>query len=222
MAETFNWSEYLNSIVPIKNTEINPGALNYQGIVDTLKQGQKSYTQTAFPAILPLLQPGQDPYMQQAINQIVEQGKLSKQRSISDVTTEAQKRGLTGSSIESGDIGQASYMQELGQQGQISNIMAQDASQKHQQLVNFLTQAYGMDIQSANQYAQTLAQVMGEEMSRQQEWDMFNKSLKANKRGWFEQLLPSLVTGGASIGASMIGASSTDKLTEQLKKLGIK
>lgn len=173
---------------------------DYGNIIGMLTAPQKSYRDVAGAEVMPLLQPGVDPYMQQAINEIVRQGRESKARSIADVTTSAQARGLTGSSIESGDIAQTSYQQEMGQQGQITNLLAQDAAAKKQQMVQFLTQAYGMDFERANQISSTLAQVMGQELGRRTDIELARitgKAMRDSKPGWLESLAPTLISTGA-------------------------
>ena len=170
-----------------KLSSANP---SYEGIRDILTAQRGSYRETAGKEIMPLMQPGTDPYLQQAINEIVRQGKESKARTMADVQTIAQSRGLTGSSIESGDLAQASYQQELGQQGQITGLLAQDAAAKRTEMINFLTTAYGMDFQQANNMADTLAQLMGQELGRRNDMAMLEKSIAAEKDlqpTWMEQ-----------------------------------
>lgn len=171
---------------------------SYAGIRDVLTTPRGSFRETAGKEIMPLLQPGVDPYLQQAINEIVRQGKESKARSLADVTTSAQSRGLTGSSIESGDIAQTSTQAELGQQGQITNLLAQDAATKKQNMIQFLTQAYGMDFQAANQMADNLAQLMGQELGRQNALEIAKMS-KVKKPSLFETIAPSLIQVGGKI-----------------------
>ncbi len=173
---------------------------SYGNIRDVLTSNKQSYRDIAGKEIMPLLQPGVDPYMQKAIDEIIRQGKASKERSIADVTSSAQSRGLTGSSIESGDIAQTSYQQELGQQGQITGMLAQDAQAKKQQMLEFLTQSYGMDYERANQVSDMMAQVMGQEMGRQQDLDMFNRALKASKKKKSGIMSPLLGAAGGVAG----------------------
>ena len=170
---------------------------SYAGIQQVMTAPRGSYRETAGKEITPLLQPGVDPYLQQAINEIVRQGKESKARTISDVTTEAQRRGITGSSIESGDIAQASTQAELGQQGQITGMLAQDAAAKRNQMVQFLTSAYGMDFQQANAMADNLAQLMGQELGRQSDLEAARLTAKAYKDAqpsFLESIAPSLIS----------------------------
>lgn len=179
---------------------------SYGNIVSTLLKPQQSFRDVAGKEIMPLLQPGADPYLQNAINEIVRQGKLSKERSLADVTTGAQSRGLTGSSIESGDLAQTSTNMELGQQGQITGMLAQDAATKRQNMLDFLMKSYGMDYERANQISDTLAQVMGQELGRAQELDMFNRALKANKKKGNSFMQPLLSAAGGVAGAVYGGA----------------
>lgn len=165
---------------------------SYAGIRDVLTAPRGSYRETAGKEIMPLLQPGVDPYLQQAINEIVRQGKESRARTLADVTTTAQSRGLTGSSIESGDIAQASTQSELGQQGQITGMLAQDAASKKQNMIQFLTQAYGMDFQNANQMADNLAQLMGQELGRQNALEIAKMS-KVKQPSFLETIAPSVI-----------------------------
>jgi len=191
------------------NSFINWDAINsasstpsYENISKLLTANQGSYVDTAGAAITPYLQTGTDPYLQQAIQEIVRQGKESKARSISDVGTTAQSRGLTGSSIESGDIAQTSANMENTQQGQIANLLADDAKTKNTQMINFLTQAYGLDYQQANSMADNLAQLMGQELGRQNDLAIADKTAKAYKdsqSGWLSNIAPSLITGAATV-----------------------
>jgi hypothetical protein len=171
---------------------------SYGGIRDVLTSSKESYRDVAGKEIMPLLQPGTDPYLQQAINEIVRQGKESKARSLADVTTSAQSRGLTGSSIESGDLTQTATQAELGQQGQITNIIAQDAATKKQNMIQFLTSAYGMDFQAANQMADNLAQLMGQELGRQNDLAIAKMS-KVKQPSFLETIAPALIGAGAKI-----------------------
>ena len=170
---------------------------SYEGIRDVLTTPRGSYRETAGKEIMPLMQPGIDPYLQEAINEIVRQGKESKARTLADVQTTAQSRGLTGSSIESGDIAQASYQQELGQQGQITGMLAQDAATKKQNMIQFLTQAYGMDFQQANSIADNLAHLMGQELGRRTDVDIANITADAYRDaqpGFLKNIAPSAIT----------------------------
>ena len=192
MNEFIDWDEL---------TKLSQADPSYGGIANLLTSQRGSYRVTAGKEIIPLLQPGTDPYLQQAIAEIVRQGKESKARTMADVSTTAQSRGLTGSSIESGDIAQASYQQEVGQQGQITGLLAQDASQKRQEMLQFLTTSYGMDYERANSLADTLAQLMGQELGRRSDLDMFNRSLSAYKKGNKKGIMqPILGAAGGIVG----------------------
>jgi hypothetical protein len=176
----FDWGAYLSSIKPVSQPtftyDVSPA-----GIQRALAQGNRSVVSSATPAILPLLQPGQDPYLQQAINSIVAEGQRAKERTLSDIGTEAMRRGLDVSSIVTGDIAQASAEHELGQMGQINKLLAQEQTAKRDMLVNFLMQAYGMDVSNANQMATQMAQLLGQEMASERQMSMFEKALKAQK-----------------------------------------
>ena len=186
-----NWDEI---------TKMSQADPSYENIVKLLTSNQGSYRDIAGKEIMPLLEAGTDPYLQQAIAEIVRQGKESKARTMADVGTTAQSRGLTGSSIESGDIAQASYQQELGQQGQITGMLAQDAAARKQQMLQFLTTTYDMDFERANQISDMLAQAMGQEMGRRQDLDMFNRALKASKRKRSGIMQPILGAAGGVVG----------------------
>lgn len=192
---------------------------SYESIRDVVTSPRGSFRDIAGKEIMPLLQTGTDPYLQQAINEIVRQGKESKARTMADVTTAAQSRGLTGSSIESGDIAQASYQQELGQQGQIAGMLAQDAASKQQQMVSFLTQAYGLDFQTANSMASELAQLMGQELGRRNDLEAARiaaKGLKDSQPSFMETIAPSLIQATPDI----IGLLSDRRAKEAIVKIG--
>lgn len=202
MADFIDWGAISNA---------SQGSPTYAGIRDVVTAPRGSFREQAGAEITPLMQPGQDPYLQQAINEIVRQGKESKARSISDVTTEAQRRGISGSSIESGDIAETSRQMELGQQGQITNILAGDAATKRTQMIDFLTKAYGMDYATAMGMADNLAQLMGQEMGRQTQLqiaEMTADAYKNSKPGLFETLAPA----AASILGGPAGAAAINLL----------
>lgn len=190
---------------------------SYESIRDVVTSPRGSFRDIAGKEIMPLLQTGTDPYLQQAINEIVRQGKESKARTMADVTTAAQSRGLTGSSIESGDLAQASYQQELGQQGQIAGMLAQDAASKQQQMVSFLTQAYGLDFQTANSMASELAQLMGQELGRRNDLEAARiaaKAMKDAQPSFLESITPALIGAGTKI------AMSDRRAKEAIVKIG--
>jgi len=197
---------------------INQASANptYEGIRQTMTTPRGSYRDIAGAEIMPLLQQGVDPALQKAIDEIVRQGQLSKQRTLSDVTTASQSRGLTGSSIESGDITQAATQAELGQQGQITGILAQDATAKRNQMVDFLTKAYGMDFEQANKMADNMAQLMGQELGRQTDYDIAMKTIEANKKAgefkWTDLLAPAIQAGGV--------IASDRRLKKNIQRLG--
>lgn len=181
----------------IKQQQFNTGTPSYEGIEKILTTPRTTYTQATFPAILPLLQPGVDPYLQEAINSIVTQAKRGKETTLSDITTAAQQRGITGSSIEMGDIAQASRLSEEELNRQISGLVSQDQINKRNQLSKFLQQAYGIDVAQANQLAENLAQLMGQEMGRQTQLELGRMGVKqaqASQPGFFEQVLPSVIS----------------------------
>ena len=188
MADYIDWSK-------LAETAKTPSYENIANILTTA--GKSSFLDKSRDDISKYLQPGADPYLQEAINQIVAQGKESKKRAMSDVATAAQRRGISGSSIETGDIAQTAYQSELGQQGQISGLLAQDASSKNQQMVNFLTQAYGLDFQTAMGMANNLAQLMGQEFTRKNDMEiarMTSQAYKDAQPSFLESIAPSAIT----------------------------
>ena len=187
--------------------QIQPGTIDYAGIASILNAPRKTMTEAAFPSVLPLLQPGVDPYLQQAIDEIVRQGRLGKERTMADVTSAMGARGLTGSSIESGDIAEASRLAEQGTQGQVAQMTYADQIAKREQLVQFLVQAYGMDVQQATQLAESMAQLTGQELGRQTQMTLAREAIAAQAKlqpGFMEQISPSLITGGATVAGAAI------------------
>jgi len=208
---------------PIPFQQIQPGSIDFAGIASILNTPRKSMTEAAFPSVLPLLQPGVDPYLQQAIDSIVQQGQLGKERTMADVTTAMGQRGLTGSSIESGDIAEASRLSEMGTQQQVSQMTYADQIGKRNQLVQFLVQAYGMDVQQATQLAESMAQLTGQELNRQTQMTLTREAIQAQKDaqpGWLQQLLPSLIQGGATLGAASLAGpvAPITKVFTEVKK----
>ncbi len=181
--------------------------------------GTKTYRDVAGAEIMPLLQQGIDPTLQKAIDEIVRQGQLSKERTLSDVTTSAQRRGLTSSSIESGDLTQAATQAELGQQGQITGILAQDAASKRDQMIQFLTQAYGMDFQQATSMAANLSQLMMQSQANDTEYNLAMKTIEANKEAsefkWTD-LLPSAIGAAGTVLAGPGGGLTASALAKLL------
>lgn len=210
MADYVDWAK-------IAEATKTPSYSNIANILTTT--GKSSFLDNARGEVTKYLQPGTDPYLQEAINQIVAQGREGKRQAISSIGTEAQRRGISGSSIEMGSIADASQKYELGQRGQIANILAQDASSKNQQMVNFLTSAYGMDYQTAVGMANNLAQLMGQELTRRNDVEIARitgKAYKDAQPSFMESIAPSLITAAPAL----ISLLSDRRAKENVKKIG--
>lgn len=77
--------------------------------------------------------------------------------------SDAMRRGLTGSDIESAAMGGA---RAAGEQ-QVGQLIAQQSSQ----LAQYIMQAMGMDIQGNREMFVTLAQALGQELSSQRDME---------------------------------------------------
>jgi hypothetical protein len=186
-----------------------------QGILDLLQTPRQTFSQMAFPSIVPLLQPSQGitPEIQEAIGNIQSLGQEGITRGIATATTEAQKRGITGSNIEFGAIGEA---QRLGEQDilrQVTPLIAGEAERKFQQrnnLANFLTQSFGVDFQGQESLLDKIGQVIADELGRQTSLEIGKETAKAQKTSGMFQ----------GIGSILGGLISDRRLKENIKQVG--
>ena len=189
-----SWEQYLKNITPTTDKTYNVGSASYENIKNLLSDSGQTYSQMTMPSILPLLSTETDPYLQKAIESITGTYGESKARSLSDVGTAMQKRGLTGSSIESGALGEAAATSEKGLSDYISQLLSQSSASNKSNLLNYLQSAYGIDYQTDQTTKSNLAQLMSDELNRQTELEMLDKSLEAQDTSFWEDFGPSLIS----------------------------
>ena len=133
-----DYDEFLKTLQPVQNQDLGSMDASYENIQRLLSGGDKTYSGMTMPAVLPLLTTESDPYLQEYIKSLRVSGEDSKKRAVADVTTESLKRGITGSNIEMGTIGDTVQGMEQTQEQGINQLLAQESAGKQQQLVNFL------------------------------------------------------------------------------------
>ncbi len=173
---------------------VDTGA-NYQNIIDAIKKAGQvpGLTQTALPSIAEILSPGgqaTSPYAA-AINQRTEENVAKTQ-------TDMMKRGLTGSDIESGAMGQA----RASGQSALAEMYGQTANQ----LAQMIYQAASGDISSNRELLLTLAQAMGQELTSQRDMEMFQQALRASIDQANSYASAQKSAGWMNLGGSIIGA----------------
>lgn len=184
------------------------GKLSLEGIFNLLTQNRQSFSQTAFPSILPLLQPSQgvSPEVQASIDQLTKSSQEGTSANLANLTTEFQKRGLTGSSIEGFGLAQGAAEGQKSLQNSILPLLLQSSQQRvgeKSALASFLERAYGQDVGQQEGILQLLAGLLGGEIGRQNQRELLGMQLDAQP-GLLEQLLPSLIGAGATLGGAAI------------------
>ncbi len=177
---------------------------SYENIQKLLSGGDKTYSGMTMPAVLPLLTTESDPYLQEYIKSLRVSGEDSKNRAVADVTTESLKRGITGSNIEMGTIGDTVQGMEQTQEQGINQMLAQESAGKQSQLVNFLKEAYGIDYSAQATQRENVAGAMGEKMNLDAQMKMFQDALDAQKTTWWQDYGPSLIEAGGNIAAAAV------------------
>ena len=149
-----------NFQTPSAQTVNNP---SYAGIMQMLTQQPTSAVNTVMPGleqILGLQSQTMMPYFQSQTGQMM-----------ATAQSNAQQRGLTGSSIEQAGI--------LGAQSAGQQNMNQFLSQQLGQLGSAYTGLATADVNTQNQMYQNIAQAMGQQMSQQQTLQMFQQQMQA-------------------------------------------
>jgi len=214
--------DYINPqpIKPLNVGNLNTSNMSAQGIIDLFRQApRQSFTETVFPRVLPLLRPseGLPGETQEAITNIQNLGQENIRQSIGNVGTAAQKRGLTGSSIEMGAIGEASRAGQADIMRQINPLIANAAQQKIDQrnkFADFLTQAYGVDFQGNEDLLDMIGQIMGDELGRQTDLGIAEKTASATESA-------GTMAGIGNIIGGLGGALLSDKrLKYDINKVG--
>ena len=191
------------------------GVPTFNNVAETIKASGNvpGVAQTISPTLYALLAPGgqaSSPYTQDIMRQT--QGNVAAAQS------DAMKRGLTGSDIES------QGMTEARSAGQTA--IAQHYGQTAAQLATLIQQAVTGDVNSNREILLQLAQAMGQELTSQRDLEMFQKQMQmsmdiANKQAksqmWSAGIGALGSLGGAALGGAMGGAG----LAPGLAKYGI-
>ena len=179
--------------------------VSMENILKLLQTPRKSYTETVFPSVLPLLTPqeGLPAETQEAIGNIQTMGQEGIRTAMGNVGTAMQRRGLTGSSIEAGALGETARRGEMDILSQINPLIANAAQQKIDQrnnLANFLSTSYGIDFGGQTDLLDKLAQLMSDDLSRQADLNIANRTADANKSagqiGAIGNIIGGLFSGG--------------------------
>jgi len=213
-----DYDEFLKTLQPVQNQDLGSMDASYENIQRLLSGGDKTYSGMTMPAVLPLLTTESDPYLQEYIKSLRVSGEDSKKRAVADVTTESLKRGITGSNIEMGTIGDTVQGMEQTQEQGINQLLAQESAGKQQQLVNFLKEAYGIDFSAQAAQRENVAGAMGEKMNLDAQMKMFQDSLDAQKTSWWQDLAPSIIGATGSILGGPIGGAAATAIGNLFKK----
>ena len=193
-----------------------PGGLSpspgYSDILGMLTRPRQSYTEMTFPSVLPLLQPqeGMAPEIAQAIEMARSIGGEMTGQDVASTQTEMMKRGLTGSSIEAGGLGEA---RALGGQRTMATVMpmlmqqAQQKQQGREKLAGFLSQAYGIDLKGQDEILDRIAMAMGEEQARSQDAAMFGQYMKYLEEGGKEDFWSWKGAGAGAMTGAGVGTA---------------
>src|SRR3990172_1994194 len=192
------------SIIP-KQTTASP---DFMGILKLLSQARPGFTEAAVPQIAPLLRPTQgiSPELQNVIKNIQSLGQENISRNLAGLTTQFQRRGLTGSTIEGGALAKAQTEGAKGIESTILQLLLQGAQEQTQQrnvLAQFLERAFGIDISGRENILQSLASELGGEAGRRNQLNLLNRQISGAKSlqpSFLEQILPSLISTGAGVG----------------------
>lgn len=178
-------------------SQYNP---SYSNIISQISQMNNipSLTKDYLPQVQQLL--GQSSqYLQPSINAI----NQNTQQNVAQTQSNAQKRGVTGSSVEQLGISQA---QQGGAQ-QIQQLMGQWGLQNSQQMASYVMQAASGDIQTQKETIQSIAQAMGQELTSQRDYQEFQQQLQAAlseaQSSNSSNILGSVIQGLGSVGGGV-------------------
>lgn len=199
-----------------------PQPTNAQGILDLLQTPRQTFSQMAFPSIVPLLQPTQGitPEIEEAIRNIQSFGEEGIRTAMGGVGTAMQKRGLTASSIEAGALGEVARGGQEDILRQITPLIAGEAERKFQQrtnLANFLTQSYGIDFTGQEGLIDKIGQVIADELGRQTSLQIGKETAKAQEKAGIWSGIGGAMGG---IGSLLGGIFSDKRLKENINQVG--
>lgn len=159
-----------------------------------LLQAPQGRMTDALPGIQELLMGGQAP----AVSALREGARGNRAAAQSD----AMRRGLTGSDIESASMTMATAQGEQ----QVGQLIAQQSSQ----LAQYIMQAMGMDIQGNREMFVTLAQALGQELSSQRDMEQARLDREAaaaeGARGRKSSMWGAGIGAIGSIGGAALGS----------------
>jgi hypothetical protein len=204
-----NQLQPLPAFTPVPRLDIpTPGTIDANAVLNALRQPRPTFTELAFPQVLPLLAPseGLAPEVEKAIANIQQLGQEGIRRSVSGATTQAQRRGLTGSSIEAGAIGEATRAGERDILSQITPILLESARTKEasrKQLADFLTQALGIDFSQQGELVDKFAQALGQELGRRTQLDIAQQTIESQERQALLGAIGGILGGGGKLAAAL-------------------
>ncbi len=152
--------------IGIGMTSPNP---SYTEMMEQIGKAGKlpTMTEAVLPSIASILSPEG-----QAVSPYAAAIRRGTSENIAQVQTGMQKRGMTGSSIEAGEMGRAQQAGDIA----MANLYGQTANQ----LSNMIFQAATGDLQNNRELLLTLAQAMGQEITSQRDMKMFQEALNAS------------------------------------------
>lgn len=188
---------------------VSAGQANPQGVLDILSQHpSQSLTDLMGPLFQQLLST-QGGALQSAYGQ---QASTGMAQAISD----AQKRGLTGSSIEESGIQGALGQAGQGYQQAYANLLGN--------VVGQYGQAAQSDIGNQNQYYQNIAQALGQDYAQQIQQQQFQQQLSAAMQQAHmmanAQMWSGAFQGLGSIGGGLSAGFSDRRLKEKVVQVG--
>lgn len=208
MAQQFNFE--------LPKLSASPSYADITKILQSI-QGLPRLTDTVLPEIQGLYGEG-GPILRPQLDALGD----STAQALARMKSSAMKRGITGSSIEMGGLGQveqSGLQAEAGLRGNVAQALSQ-----------LLFSAMQGDIQAATQLRVLLSQAMGEELGAQRDMTMFNKQLEelghqagANRlsarQAETTKMLMDLGKMGAAAGAGALFFSDR-RLKRSVKKIG--
>jgi hypothetical protein len=172
-----------------QTTDPNSIPLNQQGVMQMLSQSPGSLTSTLGPLLQQIF--GQQNGIMQGLFQ--QQGNQGAAQAQSD----AQARGLTGSSIEGANMGQARASANQGYDQYLSQAL--------NQLVSQYSGAAQFDIGNQNQYNQNLAQGAGQAYAQNVQQQQFQQQLQAGLQAAGQNSNSQMMAGIFGGGGSALG-----------------
>ncbi len=192
----------------IGTPNVNPADLqmNPQGVIGTLANN-------APQSLSSLLMPLYSQLFGTQTGALGQQRDLTAQSGVAQAQSNAQRRGLTGSSIEAGAMQGAQSSADQGYMQAYSNLLGQ--------YVNQYAGAAGQDVSNQQNYYGNLAQALGQGYADQVQQSQFQRMLDSGMKQ-AQMNSKSQMWAGAlgGVGAALGGIFSDTRLKKNIRKVG--